>query len=160
MDKETKKKITTWGLSVRDSVFDLLLKNEELTDYFDENDLTGACALSSYALLHKLRQEKIKSKLTIGKWKGVRGEHAWINYLDEKNPAIIDVTATQFALKKEVHITHVNNKKYFYYDPQPKLKQHLSLWDLQNPFLYKIKWNNNYCQIDLSDVGKNLIYKK
>lgn len=160
MDKETKKKIQTWGLSARESVLDLLVKVPELDDHFDENDLTGACALASYTLLHKLRAENINSKLTIGRWKGARGEHVWVNYLNENKPLIIDITATQFNLKNEVHITHNTNKKYLYYTPQPKLKQHFALWDLQNPFLYKVKWHNEYCSIDLSDAGESLLYKK
>jgi hypothetical protein len=33
------------------------------------------------------------------------------------------------------------------------------MWDMQNPFLYEIKWQDNFCSIDLSPVGKNLIFK-
>lgn len=159
MDKTTKKQIVQWGLSVRESIFDLLLKYEELEDHFSVDDLTGACALSSLALFNKLKQAKIPSKLSIGKFKGVKGEHVWVNYLNDNYPKIIDVTATQFSFKREVHITHSDNKKYIYYNPQPKLRDYLKMWDMQNPFLYKIKWQDNFCSIDLSPVGKNLIFK-
>ncbi len=158
MDKQTKQKIRLWGKEVRESIFDVISDYDTLEDHFSSDDLTGACALSSFALYKKLQHENIPCNIKIGKHRASPvGEHVWITYEDKQFPKIVDVTATQFSLKKEVHITHVNNQSYIYYDPQPVLKIHLSMWDLQNPYLYNIEWKDDYCQIDLNQAGRKLI---
>lgn len=157
MDKKTRQKICSWGKAVRESILDVIVDYDELENHFSPDDLTGACGLSSFALHKKLISEKIPSKIHIGKWKSVPGEHIWITYNDNRFKKIIDVTATQFSLKREVHITHFNNKNYIYYDPQPKLNTHLSWWHLQNPFLYNISWDGDICKIDLSSAGKKML---
>ena len=159
MDKKTRQKICSWGKEVRESILDIISDYDELEYHFSSDDLTGACGLSSFALHKKLKSENIPSQINIGKWKTSPGEHVWITYDDTRFKKIIDVTATQFSLKKEVHITNINNKNYIYYDPQPALKIHLSMWDLQNPYLYNIEWDGDYCKIDLTKHGKTLLRK-
>jgi len=73
--------------------------------YFASN-LGSMCGIASYALKEALDCAHIDVILIYGFYEETG--HCWLEYRD----VIIDITATQFGVRRKVFITHCLNKRY------------------------------------------------
>lgn len=104
---------------------------------FDPNDLEGACTTAAYLTFLYLKDKKLKPTICLA------SNHAWV----ELDNLVIDLTATQFGVKRAVYITekqkYFKNKKlsvdYFEIDRAKsikKFKEFISQWpDECNPLI-------------------------
>ena len=98
-------------------------------------NLKGACGLASITLFDKLKS-KYNLNVIFGSYK--KEPHCWLEY----NNLIIDLTATQFNIKKEVYIAKYNHK----YKAIAKVTsvKFFKLWNsFANPLNYLVIWRDN-----------------
>lgn len=75
-------------------------------DFHGQDDLCCMCAVASMALKKALEREGIHSDLVVGEYDGFC--HCWLEWQNY----IVDITATQFNLKRKIHIVSTNTKLY------------------------------------------------
>lgn len=73
--------------------------------YFTKS-LESMCGIASYALKQALEGARLDSNLVYGFYDGMG--HCWLEYGDR----IIDITATQFGVRRRVYVTDYENAKY------------------------------------------------
>lgn len=110
-----------------------------LFNYIDHKDLGGGCSISSYIMVKVLERLGVSAKMVsgiFGSGPQYGGWHAWVEY----EGAIYDVTATQFGVRRAVHITEPDDPDYgaceccnpprFHYDELEAFERELSDDDL------------------------------
>lgn len=102
---------------------------------FYDRDLAGACAVASFFVHKKAIALGLNSILNHGYYK--EDFHCWVSI----DNIIIDITATQFGIKRKIFITKSTNKNYksirkFISNKAPK---YFDDWGtVQNPKHYKM----------------------
>lgn len=98
-------------------------------------NLKGACGLATMTLFNKFKS-KYDLNAIFGLYK--KQYHCWIDY----NNLIIDLTATQFNIKKEIYIAKYNHK----YKAIAKIinAKFFNSWNsFANPSNYLVTWKDN-----------------
>ena len=83
------------------------------TEWIDPTNLMGACGIASYVLRNVLKSTGIKCDFVMGHFiasNNDMNDHCWIAVPSEG--IIVDVTATQFNIPSEVHVTAIDDKRY------------------------------------------------
>ena len=105
----------------------------------DPDTLQGACGIASYTLARVLRQVGVKCELSMGYfWSSkerCRGQHCWVTV--ESLDMIVDITATQFDIPSEVHVTVSDDVRYHTSLRNRQAVKDLKTWETQSHLLYK-----------------------
>lgn len=114
--KEVRKKCLAFAMS----------KDSYGRDYHKNKDLECMCATASFALAAALKEKKVKCKVIQGKWGSC--DHCWV----ETDTHILDVTGTQFGLKRVMYIPKSHS---MYYNAAKVVRSAYDLrsWDNQAP---------------------------
>ena len=95
-------------------------------------DYAGMCVIASYTLHKIYKKLGYKTTFAIGEYDG--RTHGFLIY----NGDIIDITATQFGLRRACHIERFNGSKYEVQFKDNKAIYDMRFWDLdQNPRSYR-----------------------
>ena len=106
-------------------------KGHDFHTYFDKSDLACMCAVASYTLAKALNDNGIRCKMVTGwfrEWADYEEQHCWV----ETHNKIIDITATQFGIKKPVFIVSRHHEKY-HRDKIVRDPNELAGWGNQKP---------------------------
>jgi len=102
-------------------------------------NMTGACAISSYALYKALKNKGLKVKFVLGHFDYYLNKHCWIEYKDK----IIDITATQFGNNfSDVFVTDIKNERYKDRRYNIAALSEVNDWLQQSPRYHKNTINN------------------
>jgi hypothetical protein len=83
------------------------------------HDMAGLCALGSLALEHSLKAHGIRARTKFGTYDG--DNHAWVEW----NYHIVDITVSQFGVKKDILVTPLGSFASRHYNDE-----------------YAVKWND------------------
>ena len=79
-------------------------------DYSGNKDLSCMCGVASWTLARILRNNGIRARVIYGRFDpdGFCDCHCWVRACNR----IIDITATQFKVKRKVFVSKVSSRKY------------------------------------------------
>jgi hypothetical protein len=109
----------------------------EKYDYNFDSNYTGSCGIASYILLRVCKKLNLNIRIAEGSYKHYG--HAFNVY---KN-TIVDITATQFGLRKPVHITKLTKRSGYVADEWDNavIRTFKNWYPGLNPFEYKKEIN-------------------
>jgi hypothetical protein len=86
-------------------------------DFHDRSDLRAMCAVASFALYNRLKNEGYDCVFVSGKFKDWN-DHCWV----EIDGCIVDITATQFGIEEDIFITPDYDDRYKPFNKRSKRK--------------------------------------
>ncbi len=108
------------------------------TEWIDPANLMGACGIASYVLRNVLKSTDIKCDFVMGHFfasKNDMNDHCWVEVPSEG--IIVDVTATQFNIPSEVHVTSIDDERYVGVLKNGKAIDDLRRWKDQSHLMYE-----------------------